>query len=150
MLYEDTSVDVNSDKRFHVELHFSPGAYADFDAPAYLIKSTVVNEELQNDSSNLSTSCTSHQSSSPSSTGKSKLIHHYLNKNEKKSPVSTMIRRYPNKKFSKELQTLPEPNDGINIADISLSTQSDTSNNGNKRFTNLKFKILIFSNYILR
>ena len=31
MLYEDTSVDENSDKRFHVELHFSPGSYAEFD-----------------------------------------------------------------------------------------------------------------------
>jgi hypothetical protein len=27
MLYEDTSVDPQSDKRFHIELHFSPGAY---------------------------------------------------------------------------------------------------------------------------
>ena len=31
MLYEDPSVDADSDKRFHVELHFSPGSYADFD-----------------------------------------------------------------------------------------------------------------------
>ena len=37
MLYEDTSVDDNSDKRFHVELHFSPGSYAEFDVPKYLV-----------------------------------------------------------------------------------------------------------------
>ena len=27
MLYEDSSEEENSEKRFHVELHFSPGAY---------------------------------------------------------------------------------------------------------------------------
>ena len=31
MLYEDSSEEENSEKRFHVELHFSPGAYGFFD-----------------------------------------------------------------------------------------------------------------------
>ncbi len=31
MLYEDSSEEENSEKRFHVELHFSPGAYGCFD-----------------------------------------------------------------------------------------------------------------------
>lgn len=34
MLYEDPNEKENSDKRFHVELHFSPGAYGYFDALA--------------------------------------------------------------------------------------------------------------------
>ncbi|CAF5118829.1 unnamed protein product, partial [Rotaria sp. Silwood1] len=33
MLYEDSSEEENSEKRFHVELHFSPGAYGCFDVP---------------------------------------------------------------------------------------------------------------------
>ena len=31
MLYEDSSEEENSERRFHVELHFSPGAYGCFD-----------------------------------------------------------------------------------------------------------------------
>jgi len=31
MLYEDSSEKEDSEKRFHVELHFSPGAYGCFD-----------------------------------------------------------------------------------------------------------------------
>lgn len=31
MLYEDPSEEENSEKRFHVELHFSPGAYGCYD-----------------------------------------------------------------------------------------------------------------------
>jgi inositol-hexakisphosphate/diphosphoinositol-pentakisphosphate 1-kinase len=31
MLYEDPSEEENSERRFHVELHFSPGAYGCFD-----------------------------------------------------------------------------------------------------------------------
>jgi hypothetical protein len=48
MLYEDPSEDEDSDKRFHVELHFSPGAYGCFDVPpevfdySFLIK-TIIN-----------------------------------------------------------------------------------------------------------
>ncbi|CAF0985676.1 unnamed protein product, partial [Didymodactylos carnosus] len=34
MLYEDPSEDNTSERRFHVELHFSPGAFACFDSPA--------------------------------------------------------------------------------------------------------------------
>ena len=37
MLYEDPNEEENSDKRFHVELHFSPGAYGYFDAPAEVL-----------------------------------------------------------------------------------------------------------------
>lgn len=33
MLYEDSSEEIDSEKRFHVELHFSPGAYGCFDVP---------------------------------------------------------------------------------------------------------------------
>ena len=33
MLYEDTSVDPDSEKRFHIELHFSPGVCDYFDEP---------------------------------------------------------------------------------------------------------------------
>ncbi|CAF1051721.1 unnamed protein product [Adineta ricciae] len=33
MLYEDSSEEMDSEKRFHVELHFSPGAYGCFDVP---------------------------------------------------------------------------------------------------------------------
>ncbi|CAF3721714.1 unnamed protein product [Adineta steineri] len=33
MLYEDSSEEEDSEKRFHVELHFSPGAYGCFDVP---------------------------------------------------------------------------------------------------------------------
>ncbi len=33
MLYEDSSEEHDSEKRFHVELHFSPGAYGCFDVP---------------------------------------------------------------------------------------------------------------------
>jgi inositol hexakisphosphate/diphosphoinositol-pentakisphosphate kinase len=33
MLYEDPSEEEDSDQRFHVELHFSPGAYGCFDTP---------------------------------------------------------------------------------------------------------------------
>ena len=47
MLYEDTSVDVNSDKRFHVELHFSPGSYADFDNPTFNITTNTVNSNIK-------------------------------------------------------------------------------------------------------
>jgi inositol hexakisphosphate/diphosphoinositol-pentakisphosphate kinase len=31
MLYEDSSEEEGSERRFHVELHFSPGAYGCFD-----------------------------------------------------------------------------------------------------------------------
>ena len=31
MLYEDSSEEENSERRFHVELHFSPGAYGYLD-----------------------------------------------------------------------------------------------------------------------
>jgi hypothetical protein len=31
MLYEDSSEEEDSERRFHVELHFSPGAYGCFD-----------------------------------------------------------------------------------------------------------------------
>jgi hypothetical protein len=49
MLYEDSSEEEDSDKRFHVELHFSPGAYGCFDVPPevfdskFLIKNKIIN-----------------------------------------------------------------------------------------------------------
>lgn len=129
MLYEDTSVDIDSDKRFHIELHFSPGAFADFDAPAYLTKTNVSNEELSNGNStpnSLSPNSNDNkdknsQGSSPTSSVKNKIINHYLNK---KSPFSNLTKRYQNKK----LQTLPEPNDSV-VAEISITTSEDTSTN---------------------
>jgi hypothetical protein len=39
MLYEDSSEEEDSEKRFHVELHFSPGAYGCFDIPPEVINS---------------------------------------------------------------------------------------------------------------
>ncbi|CAF1645185.1 unnamed protein product, partial [Didymodactylos carnosus] len=33
MLFEDPSEELSSERRFHVELHFSPGAYGCFDSP---------------------------------------------------------------------------------------------------------------------
>lgn len=41
MLYEDSSEEENSEKRFHVELHFSPGAYDCFDVPLEVKKSVL-------------------------------------------------------------------------------------------------------------
>jgi hypothetical protein len=38
MLYEDSSEEEDSEKRFHVELHFSPGAYGCFDIPPEVLK----------------------------------------------------------------------------------------------------------------
>jgi len=38
MLYEDSSEEENSERRFHVELHFSPGAYGCFDVPPEVIE----------------------------------------------------------------------------------------------------------------
>mgnify|MGYP002387148398 FL=1 len=38
MLYEDSSEKEDSEKRFHVELHFSPGAYGCFDVPPEVIR----------------------------------------------------------------------------------------------------------------
>jgi hypothetical protein len=124
MLYENTSVDVDSDKRFHVELHFSPGAFADFDAPAYLSKP---NEEIVSDNSSLLNTTASSdskekhspvQSSSPHN--QTKLINYYLNRN--------IAKRFPNKKITNELQTLPEPNNNGN------DSIDDSLNIGNSKF----------------
>jgi len=53
MLYEDPSIsDLNSEKRFHVEIHFSPGAYADFDAPKYLRKTPTLSKDDMKEDSN--------------------------------------------------------------------------------------------------
>ena len=129
MLYENTTVDIDSDKRFHVELHFSPGAYADFDAPAYLSKS---NEEIVNDNSNLFYTTANGdskeknspvQSSSPHN--QNKLINYYLNRN--------LAKKFSNKKITNELQTLPEPNinsndsieESMNISNFCLSFNLD-------------------------
>jgi hypothetical protein len=112
MLYEDPSVDTTSDKRFHVELHFSSGAYADFDAPAYLIKTPPENiPDNNNDDHNSSGSgnlSSPNQSCSPNP--KYKIINNYLNRvTDKRSTLSSLPRRFPNKLLPNQLQTLPEP-----------------------------------------
>ncbi|CAF0824579.1 unnamed protein product [Brachionus calyciflorus] len=123
MLYEDPSVDADSDKRFHVELHFSPGSYADFDAPKYLNKSNAnmlnddfVEETLYNSSG--SEGFSPHVGVSPKRRGsQEKRV-----ENNKKSPLSNLVKKYPLKMFgAKELQTLPEPND--------LSSSLESKNN---------------------
>jgi hypothetical protein len=45
MLYEDTSVDPDSEKRFHIELHFSPGACDYFDESNDAEKNSTIPEE---------------------------------------------------------------------------------------------------------
>jgi len=127
MLYEDTSVDVDSDKRFHVELHFSPGAYADFDAPTDLIKTNLLNEQSANDSLKQASQSIQINEKQSSTQTDSTLLNTNKTKsnNQKKSPFSYSMKRFPIKKFNKELQTLIEPND----ANSSIETDS-TENTG--------------------
>jgi inositol hexakisphosphate/diphosphoinositol-pentakisphosphate kinase len=48
MLYEDTSVDPESDKRFHIELHFSPGACDCLDEPSVnRVKTNISNQPFE-------------------------------------------------------------------------------------------------------
>lgn len=106
MLYEDPSVDADSDKRFHVELHFSPGSYADFDPPKYLNKScsSLLNddsiEEMNNSSESEKYSARAETISSP----KQKIC---AEKRAEKKP-NVVIKKHP-LKSNTELETLPEP-----------------------------------------
>ncbi len=133
MLYEDPNVEANSDKRFHVELHFSSGAYADFDAPAYLIKgpSTKVNASQQeHNSDEHSSGSESRGKSSPiqgsSPNTKYKIINNYLNRaTDKRSPLKNLTKRFPTKKVFHELQTLPEPNVSLSVDFTQNNEESD-------------------------
>ena len=103
MLYEDPSIsDLNSEKRFHVEIHFSPGAYADFDAPKYLRKTPTLNKEDVKEDSN---------SRLNSSTGSNDLSvsPKPAPPADKRSPLKSITKKFPIKFFNKELQTLHEP-----------------------------------------
>ena len=126
MLYEDTSVDVDSDKRFHVELHFSPGAYADFDAPTDLIKTNLLNEQTANDSLKLASQAIQIQEKLSPTQSDSSLFNINKSKtnNQKKSPFSYAMKRFPIKKFNKELQTLTEPNEAANNSIETDSTEN--------------------------
>lgn len=105
MLYEDTSVDENSDKRFHVELHFSPGSYAEFDNQNE--KTTVhkiINENLNNNNNNEET------------LGQTSLLKKSLLNLKKSLPISYSVKKLPisSKKITnKNLQTLVEPKENI-------------------------------------
>jgi hypothetical protein len=120
MLYEDPSIDdLNSEKRFHVEIHFSPGAYADFDAPKYLRKTPSINKEDSKEEirSRLNSSTGSNDLSVRSVSPKAAPI-------DKKSPLKNITKKFPIKFLNKELQTLHEP---PSTPDISFSASADMS-----------------------
>ncbi len=129
-------MEADSDKRFHVELHFSPGAYADFDVPQYLIKneqqqqasrlSGSSNEDLIVKLNNLSSEVSHHQNISSQ--------HKILNSSrarEKRSPVKSIGRKLPFRLFnSRELQTLPEPSTATDLSnsfELQKNNESDES-----------------------
>ena len=103
MLYEDTSVDENSDKRFHVELHFSPGSYAEFDNQNEKVTVNKTNENLNNKEETL---------------GQNSLLKKSLLNLKKSSPISYSVKKLPfssKKIINKNLQTLVEPKENIII-----------------------------------
>lgn len=139
MLYEDPSVDADSDKRFHVELHFSPGAYADFDVPKYLSKTNLTPDIEASSNEDFMYNSSGSEGFSPqiSTSPKQRLIIPHnssscsCNKQDKRSPLSNLVKKIPIKFFSKELQTLPEPSDTCGsfeakqeIKDISTQSES--------------------------
>ncbi len=138
MLYEDPNVEPNSDKRFHVELHFSSGAYADFDAPAYLIKAQPVkmnSSQNEHHSDDQSSGNESRDKSSPvqssSPCAKYKIINNYLNRaTDKRFPLKNFTKRFPAKKNFKELQPLPEPNISLPV-DYSNNNEESNPNDIN-------------------
>ncbi len=114
MLYEDPSVDADSDKRFHVELHFSSGAYADFDAPKYLGPQTSSNK-LESNEEIMHTSSGSEDFSPQSNSSPKPLkypIHQNERRKERRSPVSTLTKRVPiklsNEKNVHEMKVINE------------------------------------------
>jgi hypothetical protein len=118
MLYEDPSIDdLNSEKRFHVEIHFSPGAYADFDAPKYSSmnhnstspttstkETTNEEEEIVGDlSSSLGSNKSTNTISPTRSTGP------IADKRSTPYGGSTLSKKLPIRILNKELHTLHEP-----------------------------------------
>lgn len=131
MLYEDPSIDdLNSEKRFHVEIHFSPGAYADFDAPKYLIKIPSVNkDESKEDPLNSSSNSSSEFPVSP----KPKSNTSTTNASDKRSPLRNITKKFPIKFFqNKELQTLHEPPMPSDMAYSESSISEHSLNNESK------------------
>lgn len=124
MLYEDPSVDADSDKRFHVELHFSPGSYGDFEAQKYLNKACSVTDDSIEDFVYNSSGSEGFSPKNAGSPKQHKQNHLVLNRcNEKRSPLSNLVKKFPLKLFNKELQTLPEPGD----TSISFESNRDQS-----------------------
>ena len=138
MLYEDPNVEASSDKRFHIELHFSPGSYADFDVPQYLTKPTnpiknskesSIEENLTQNPSlqsidesisagiSISSSHSGHSLYQNQNSSAHQLSHQHKmfgSKKDKliKSPTKNIMKKFPFKQqkgYNKELQTLPEP-----------------------------------------
>lgn len=99
--------------RFHVELHFSPGSYADFET-FQLQSSRPSQESIEEDISHNSTEneSISPRQSTNNMVAKTRQAFHQIAKPiEKKSAFSGLAKRFPIKLFNKELQTLPEPGD---------------------------------------
>ncbi len=118
MLYEDPSVeDADSENRFHVEIHFSPGSYTDLDQTQNPQNpSTQSNDELLHISSGSEEIC------SPK--------HTKSDKQEKKTTTKTN-KRYPIK-LHKGLQTLHEPTESNNVSSMTESDdQSKETSNEN-------------------
>jgi hypothetical protein len=147
MLYEDPNVEANSDKRFHIELHFSPGAYADFDVPQYLVKpgpapgrtSVSSNEEGSagggrlNSSNGLNISDPVVTTSGSATTSAQRIQRPFKSSlRDRKSPVKSIVtRKLPFRLFNaKELQTLPEPNEMSNSFESQKNNESDESMSG--------------------
>lgn len=162
--------DTDSDKRFHVELHFSSGAYADFDAPALVVKApTPPDIETTNASDpeqNSSGSESRGMSASTSPNPKYKVINNYLTKvTDKRLALKNLAKRFPQKKqFTETLKTLPEPNEcpmfdldaenvfqnNVNELKINLELKPrsfDDEHRSNKSETSLSFKAHICLNF---
>lgn len=120
MLYEDPNVEPESDKRFHVELHFSPGAYADFDVPQYLAKhnssrnSTASQEDVSLRNSSVDNSA-SELSNQQASTRPQHIPHKVLRK-ERPSPFKLITKKLAGFKYCKDLKALPEPGESLGIS----------------------------------
>ena len=101
--------------------------------PTYLKAPSSSNLDLEN-SDEHSSGSESKYSPNPSSSPnpKYKIINHYLNRvADKRLPLSS--KRFPTKNFSKELQTLPEPNDNPLIEIKLTSTEPSPPAKGIKK-----------------
>lgn len=140
MLFEDPSVDTNSDKRFHVELHFSSGSFADFDNHGTNSSQSTSSHSRQNQNEesaeDISHNSTENESLSPRSSAHSTKCKstpsNSIPKSEKKSPFSSLTKRFPIKFFTKELQTLPEPGD-ISVSFEANPTSLNQANDSKPR-----------------